>query len=44
MTTLLYDHDRDENDRMVLKKAMPFDLGGGANGDASNVVPFKKAS
>ena len=48
-TTLLYDHviddqDRDDNDRMVLKRGMPFDLGGGANEDASNVVPFKKAS
>ena len=49
-TTLLYDHviddhDRDENDRMVLKKSMPFDLvNGAADEDTSNVVPFKKAS
>ena len=48
-TTLIYDHviddhDRDENDRMVLKKSMPFDLGGSPKDGASNVVPFKKAS
>ena len=48
-TTLIYDHviddhDRDENDRMVLKKSMPFDLGEAPKEDASNVVPFKKAS
>ena len=48
-TTLIYDHviddsDRDDNDRMVLKKSMPFDLGDGAHEDPSNVVPFKKAS
>ena len=47
--TLLYDNviddpDRDDNDRKVLKKAMPFDLGDGANEDPSNVVQFKKAS
>ena len=28
----------------ALKEGMPFDLGGGANEDPSNVVPFKKAS
>ena len=48
-TTLLYDHviddhDRDENDRMVLKKSMPFDLGGSPKDGTSNVVQFKKAS
>ena len=49
-TTLIYDHviddhDRDENDRMVLKKSMPFDLGDGmADEEATNVVEFRKAS
>jgi site-specific recombinase XerD len=48
-TTLIYDHviddrDRDQNDRMVLKKSMPFDLGGSPKDGASNVVQFKKAS
>ena len=48
-TTLLYDHviddhDRDDNDRKVLKKAMPFDLGGSPKDGTSNVVQFKKAS
>ena len=47
--TLLYDHvidypDRDDNDRKVLKKAMPFDLGAdAANEDVSYVVAFRKA-
>ena len=48
-TTLLYDHviddpDRDDNDRKVLKIAMPFDLGGSPKDGTSNVVQFKKAS
>ena len=49
-TTLLYTHvvhdpARDAKDAEALKEAMPFDLGDGVSGeDASNVVPFKKAS
>ena len=48
-TTLLYTHvvhdpARDAKDADALREGMPFDLGGGANEDASNVVPFKKAS
>ena len=48
-TTLIYDqviddHDRNEKDRMVLKKSIPFDLGNGAaNEDAANVIAFRKA-
>ena len=48
-TTLIYAHviedrERDEKDRKVIAKAMPFNLTPDRDAPAQNVVPFTKAS
>ncbi len=48
-TTLIYAHliedrERDEKDRKVIAKGLPFDLTPNHDAPAPNVVPFTKAS
>jgi len=38
------DRDRDDKDRKVIRKALPFDLTPNHADPAANVVPFTKAS